>query len=149
MFDYSIGGTDRKKEGAEGISEIDPNRTMFVQNLTGGNIDSPELVQGLKTMEDVFSHFKPQTEIEFETEDGSSQAEQLRFGSLADFGPSGISKQSNYLQGLATEEDSYLKIVKELKSNKSLQTALQNKDTKQAYMSSLLALIKELEDNGA
>lgn len=149
MFDYSIGGTDRKKEGAEGIGEIDPNRTLFVQNLTGGTIDEPQMVRGLKTMEDVFAHFRPNVEVEFQTEDGSSQSEHLRFNGLSDFGPNGISKQSGYLQDLANEEDSYLKIVKELKSNKSLQNALQNPETRQAYMTALLALVKELEDNGA
>jgi hypothetical protein len=42
-----------------------------------------------------------------------------------------------------------LKIVKELKSNKALQTILQNQDNKAAFLAGLQAMIKELEEAGA
>ncbi len=149
MFDYSIGGTDVKKEGSDAISDLQQNRTLFVQKLTGEAPFTPQMTEGLKTMDEVFNHFRPEVEVEFQTEDGATQPEHLRFGNLGDFGPNGISKQSKFLQDLASEEDNYLKIVKELKSNKAVQTALQAPETKQAFMNSLLAMIKELEDQGA
>lgn len=148
-FDYSIGGTDRKDEGSEAISELPLNRTLFVQKLTGEAPFTPQLVTDLKTVDEVFEHFKPEVEVEYETEEGTSQPENLRFGNLGDFGSSGIKRQSKYLSDLTSKEDNYLKIVKELKSNKALQTIVQGKDTKQALMSSLQAMIKELEEAGA
>ena len=148
-FDYSIGGTDRKDEGSEAISELPLNRTLFVQKLTGEAPFTPQLVTDLKTVDEVFEHFKPEVEVEYETEEGTSQPENLRFGNLGDFGSSGIKRQSKYLSDLTSKEDNYLKIVKELKSNKALQTIVQGKDTKQALMTSLQAMIKELEEAGA
>ena len=148
-FDYSIGGTDRKDEGSEAISELQQNRTLFAQKLTGEAPFAPQLVYDLKTVDEVFNHFKPEIEVDFEREEGSSQPENLRFGNLGDFGSSGIKAQSKYLGELAGKEDNYLKIVKELKSNKALQTIVQSKDTKEAFMTSLMAMIKELEEAGA
>lgn len=149
MYDYSIGGTDRKQEGADAISELPQNKTLFVQKLTADAPFAPEMTQGLKTMDEVFAHFRPALDVEFQTEEGTSHEEHLMFNNLGDFGPNGISKQSTYLQDLKNQEDNYLKVVKELKSNKALQTALQSPDSKQAFLTSILAMIKELEEQGA
>jgi predicted component of type VI protein secretion system len=148
-FDYSIGGTDRKAEGSEAIAEISQNRTLFVQKLSNEAPFAPDFVQNLSTPEEVFAHFKPSVPMEFENEDGSTKEEELHFTNLADFGSKGISNQSKFIQELANQEDTYLKLVKELKSNKAIQTALQNKESKQAFLTALAAMIKELEDAGA
>ena len=148
-FDYSIGGTDRKAEGSEAIAEIAQNKTLFIQKLTNEAPMGPQVVTGLTTPEEVFDYFKPSVNMEFENEDGSNREEELHFTNLADFGSQGISKQSKFVQELANQEDTYLKLVKELKSNKAIQTALQNKESKQAFLTALAAMIKELEDAGA
>jgi len=60
MFDYGLGGTERKKEGAsEAFAEIQMNRTMFVQQLTAEEAYIPDVVQGLDSVDKVFEHFKP------------------------------------------------------------------------------------------
>jgi predicted component of type VI protein secretion system len=145
-FDYSIGGTDRKAEGSEAIAELSQNKTLFIQKLTKEAPVGPAIVPDLTTPEEAFAHFKPSVNMEFENEDGSTREEELHFTNLADFGSKGISNQSKFIQELANQEDTYSKIVKELKSNKAMQTALQNKETKQALLTAIAAMIKELEE---
>jgi hypothetical protein len=147
-FDYDIGGTDRKAEGSEAIAEISQNKTLFIQKLTKDAPFSPQFVPDLTTPEEAFAYFKPAVNMEFENEDGSTKEEELHFTNLADFGAKGISTQSKFIQELTNQEDTYLKIVKEVKSNKALQTALQNKEAKHALLTALAAMIKELEDAG-
>ncbi len=149
MFEYGIGGSERKLNNAnEAFADIQMNRTIFVQKLTGDAPYVPQAVYDLKTVDEVFNHFKPQVEVEMQTEDGSSFTEDLRFGNLGDFGPKGILKNSSYLQETNEVKEQSLKIAKELKSNKALQTILQNKDTKEAFLAGIQAMIKELEESG-
>ena len=103
----------------------------------------------LKTVDEVFAHFQPAIEVEMQAEDGSSFNENLNFNNLGDFGPKGILKKSKYLQETNEMKEQSLKIVKELKSNKALQTILQNKDNKAAFLAGIQAMIKELEETGA
>ncbi len=146
-YEYGIGGTERKTDNAnEGFAEIQQNRTLFVQKLTTEAPYEPELVKNLKTVDEVFQHFKPAVEVNFETEEGTSINEGLKFKNLGDFGSKGISGQSKYLQGLNNKQEQYQKIVKELKSNKALRTIIEASDNKQAFVSALHALIKELEE---
>jgi predicted component of type VI protein secretion system len=148
-FDYSIGGTDRKQEASEAISELQENRTLFIQKLTKEMPVAPNFKTGLTTPAEAFEFYKPSVDMEFENEDGSSVNETLHFTGLSDFGPKGIANQSRFIQEIANQEDTYLKVVKELKSNKSVQTVLQNKETKQAFLTAIAAMIKELEEAGA
>ena len=60
MFDYGLGGTERKKDGAnEAFAEIQMNRTIFIQQLTAEESFGPEIVQGLDTVDACFNHYKP------------------------------------------------------------------------------------------
>lgn len=150
MFEYGIGGNERKLNNAnEAFADIQMNRTIFVQKLTGEAPYMPQAVYDLKTVDEVFNHFAPQVEVEMQAEDGSNFTENLQFSNLGEFGPKGILKKSKYLQDTNDTKEQSLKIVKELKSNKALQTILQNKDTKEAFLAGIQAMIKELEETGA
>jgi predicted component of type VI protein secretion system len=150
MFEYGIGGSERKLDNAnEAFADIQMNRTIFVQKLTGEAPYAPQAVYDLKTVDAVFNHFQPAVEVEMETEDGSTFNEQLNFNNLGDFGSKGIIKKSKYLQEVNDTKDESLKIVKELKSNKALQAILQNKENKEAFLAGIQAMIKELEEAGA
>ncbi len=146
MLEYGIGGTERKLNNAnEAFGDISPNRTIFVQKLTQDPPYSPEAVFDLKTVEEVFDHFQPTCDIDFETADGATQSETIRFNNLGDFGPKGIKTNSKFLEDLSNTEEQHLKIVKELKSNRALQNVVQNPETRQALISSIQAMIAELE----
>jgi hypothetical protein len=147
MFNYDIGGQERKIEVNEGISDIPQNRTLLIEKLTDEAPLSPQIIPDLKSINDVFAFFKPSKELEFETADGSGKTEQLRFTSLASFGRQGITRQSAYLSELSHQCEDLQKFVRQLKANKILRTLLENKEAKAAYLSCLNALINELEQS--
>lgn len=146
MFNYGIGGTEVPKDASEGIADIPQNRTLVIEKLTDSPPVKPQMVYDLKTVDEVFAHFKPTVDVEFEKEDGSNANEALHFSNLGDFGTRGITTQSNFLQDLNQKQEQYLKIVKQLKSNKSLKNVIENPDMKAAFLGALNALIQEIDD---
>ncbi|MVM30400.1 hypothetical protein GO755_10175 [Spirosoma sp. HMF4905] len=146
MFDYGIGGQERKLNVSESIVDIPQNKTLLIEKLTTDPTFRPEVVEGLKNVGEVFAHFKPENEVEFDTEEGSTISETLRFNSLADFGKKGVIAQSEYLQQLNMTFEDFQKYVKQLKSNKILKAMLENPDGKAAYMAAIQAMIRELEE---
>ena len=149
MMDYGIGGNERKTDNAnEGIADIPQNRTLFVSKLTNEPPAKPQMVYDLKTTDEVFAHFQPDAELEFQTADGSFTNETLRFKSLGDFGKKGIINQSEFLQTLNTQATDYQQIVRQLKVNRILKAALEKPESKAALLGVLQTLIDELEAAG-
>jgi hypothetical protein len=144
---YSIGGTVTETEAFEAFADIPQNRVLLAEKLTANTPIRPEIVQGLTTVEDVFEHFKPKIDIDFETEEGTGKKETLQFNNLGDFGIKGITAQSSYLGDLTLKKEQYHKIIKQLKTNKLLKQALANAESKEGLINSLNALIKELEQS--
>jgi len=146
MQEYGIGGTEVKGDASEAIAEIPQNRTLLCEQLTADAPIRPNIVEGLQTIDDVFEHFSPKVDVEFEDNEGATKQETLTFKGLADFGIKGITAQSQFLQNLSAEKEQYQKIIKQLKSNKLLRKALENADTKAGLLNVMYALIKELEE---
>ena len=144
---YGIGGNEVKLDANEAIFEIPQNRTLIAQKLTGDTPIRPELVQGLNTIEQVFEHFKPTVKVNFENAEGAMKNEELKFTNLGDFGVKGITNQSKFLSNLETEKDQYQKIIKQLKTNKILKSALDDPDAKQSLLETIQDLIAELNSN--
>lgn len=130
----------------EGFVEISPNKTLFVQKLTNEPPVKPEIVEDLQTVEQVFDYFKPNCDVELDREDGSALKENFAFAGLGDFDIKNITNRSDYLKNLSLENDAYLKIIKQLKSNKSLKNVIENPETKQAFVNALKALVAELDE---
>ena len=131
----------------EGFVEISPNKTLFVQKLTYDDPIRPQIVEDLQTVEQVFDYFKPSCDVELEKEDGSTAKENFKFSGLGDFDVKNLTNQSSYLKNLNLENDAYLRIIKQLKTNKSLKNVIENPETKAAFINSLKALAAELESN--
>lgn len=145
METYGIGGTEVKGDASEAVADIPQNRTLMIEKLTAEPPVKPQIVEGLTTIDDVFNHFKPAVDVEYEDAEGRSKEEQLSFRGLADFGTKGIVAQSKFLQDLTMQKDQYLKIVKQLKSNKLLRKALENPESRQAVLNAIYAMSKEIE----
>lgn len=143
---YGIGGTEVKSDANEAIQEIPQNRTLFVEKLTQNQPLKPEIITGLTSIDDVFEHFQPEVEVAFEDSEGVEKKEALKFGNLGDYGEKGITRQSKFLKGLSTEKDQYIKVMKQLKTNKILKTALTDPAAKQALLDSIRALLSEIEE---
>lgn len=146
MQTYGIGGTEVQGDASEAISEIAQNRTLMIEKLTADAPFKPEIVEGLTSIDDVFNHFSPSVEVEFEDSEGVAKEEELKFNGLADFGVKGITAQSEFLKDLTSQKEQFLKIIKQLKSNKLLRKALENGDSKEAMLNAMYALIKEIEE---
>jgi hypothetical protein len=143
---YGLGGTEVKTDANEALQEIPQNRTLLVEKLTHDQPIKPKIVKGLKTIDDVFEHYKPEVEVEFEDSEGVESKEKLSFSNLGNFGDKGITRQSGFLKGLSTEKDQYVKIIKQLKTNKILKAALTDPEAKQALLESIRALLTEIEE---
>ncbi|MBC7829317.1 MAG: hypothetical protein H7122_16330 [Chitinophagaceae bacterium] len=147
MDNYGIGGNEVKTDASEAITDIPQNRTLMAEKLTKDAPVKPEVVHGLQTVEQVFEHFKPTLSVDFEDESGKTMKETLRFGNLGDFGTRGITAQSEFLKENAGKKEEYLKIIKQLKSNKILKTALANPEAKQALLDAINGMMADLEKN--
>lgn len=146
MFNYGIGGQEVPKDASEGIADIPMNKTLMLEKLTSNDPIKPQLVEGLKTIDEVFTHFKPNTEVEFQKEDGSAQSEKLNFANLGEFGAKGITNQSTFLKDLELKKNEYAKVIKQLKSNKALKTVLENPETKAAFLQALQSMVQEIDE---
>jgi len=145
LYQYGVGGNEAKADSSEAIHEISGNKTIIAQKLTADEPLSPDIVEGLSTVEAVFAHFKPQVDVGFEDEGGNTIREELRYGNLGDFSAKKITENSPFLSDLAAQKEQYARITKQLKSNKVLRTMLENPETRQAFIQSLQALATELE----
>lgn len=146
LYNYGIGGNEVKVDASEAIQEIQGNKTLIAQKLTDEDPLNPEAVYDLKTVEEVFSHFKPKVAIEFEDGEGQNINEELKFKHLGDFTAKNLTEQSTFLKDLNIQKEQYAKIVKQLKSNKVLKAILENPETRAAFVQSLQSLSAELSE---
>jgi hypothetical protein len=147
MFEYGIGGNVEKIDASEAIADIPHNRTLLVEKLTADDPVHPEKVEKLETIEDVFGHFKPNKEVTFEDEEGQEVTENFRFKTVADFLNKNMTKASPFLNGLDNQKAFYNKMLKQLRSNKIMQRALQSADAREAFVEVLQLLLEEMEAN--
>ena len=147
MAEYGIGGVEVKTDASEAFAEIPQNRTLMAEKLTKNAPMKPQMIHGLQTIDQVFANFKPAVDVEFEDADGKSIKETLNFSGLADFSIKGITEQSEFLKDNTAQKDEYFKIMKQLKSNKILKTALADPDAKNALLDTIYAMIAELKNN--
>jgi hypothetical protein len=147
MSNYGIGGMEVKTDASEAFGEIPQNRTLIAEKLTKDAPVKPQIVHGIQTIDQVFENYKPSVPIEFADADGMTIKENLGFRNLGDFGIRGITEQSQFLKDNTTQKEEYLKVVKQLKSNKILKTALADADAKAALLDAIYSMIAELKSN--
>ncbi len=140
-----IGGNEVKGDANEALNDIPQNRTLIAGKLTPNAPVKPEVVEGLRTVEDVFENYEPVIKIPFEDKDGGTVNEELNFKNLGDFGKKGIVNNSVFLKELEIESDQYKKIIKQLKTNKILKAALEDESAKQSLIETIDALIEEIK----
>lgn len=144
ILEYGIGGNEVKIDASESIAAIPENRTLIVEQLTSDEPVNPEVVTGLTSIEQVFGHYKPEIDIEFENAEGQNINETFHFKSVADFSVKNMTTQSSFLNALNTEKNFYESLTKQLRSNKVLQRALENPESKQAFITALQGILDEL-----
>ena len=147
MFEYGIGGNVEKIDASEAIADIPHNRTLLVEKLTADDPIHPEKVEKLETIEGVFAHFKPNINVTFEDKEGQEVTENFRFKTVADFLNKNMTQNSPFLNGLNNEKAFYNRMLKQLRTNKIMQRALQNADAREAFVEVLQILLDEMKAN--
>ena len=147
MNSVGIGGTEVKGDANEALNDIPQNRTLIAGKLTPNAPVKPEVVEGLRTVDDVFEYFTPELKIPFEDKNGGTVNETIRFNTLGDFGKKGIISSSSFLKQLEIESDQYRNIIKQLKTNKILKAALEDAEAKKSLVDTIDALIEEIKTN--
>lgn len=140
-----IGGNIIEEETNEGIAEIPGNRTMLINLFTADEPGIPEIVDNLKTIDDLFQYFLPNIDVEFHNEEGEPVQENFKFENVGDFSAKNMTKQSPFLNNLSSRKEFYEKVIKQLRSNKILQRVIADKDMKTAMLLILKELKSELE----
>ncbi|ATA67526.1 hypothetical protein CGC48_02115 [Capnocytophaga cynodegmi] len=146
ILNYGIGGNEVKTEASEAIGNIPENRTLLVEKLTSEDPITPQAIEGLTSIDEVFATFQPNVDIEFETAEGEPVQENFSFQNTGDFQIKNLTAQSQFLKKLEIQRDFYTKLVKQLRTNKILQRALENEDTKKAFIQALTQLRNELRE---
>jgi hypothetical protein len=143
---FGIGGTEVKLDAFEAFADIPANKVLMAEKLTHMAPVKPEITEGLTDVEAVFEHYKPNVEVGFEDANGATRKENLSFKNLGDFGVKGITAQSPLLGDLNMKHDQYLKVVKQLKTNKMLKAALNEPGGKDNVIAALSSLIAEMQE---
>jgi hypothetical protein len=141
---YEIGGNEIRTDASESIASIPENRTLLTEQLTSEEPVNPEIITGLTNMEQVFGHYKPHIEIEFQDGEGLPVKETFHFHNVDDFSVKNMTEQSSFLKETNTEKEFYAHLTRQLRVNKVLQRVLDNTDSRQAFISTLEALAAEL-----
>jgi hypothetical protein len=141
---YEIGGNEIRIDASESIAAIPENRTLLVEQLTSDEPVNPEVVTGLTNMEQVFAHYKPQIEVEFQNGEGLAVKEIFNFQTVDDFSVGNLTEQSGFLKQTSTEKEFYDNLTRQLRTNKVLQRVLEHSDSRKAFIASLEALSAEL-----
>lgn len=144
ILEYGIGGNEVKIDASEAIVNIPENRSLVVEHLTAEDPINPEMVRELTTIEDVFKHFSPNIDVEFSNEEGQPVKENFRFKTVSDFNVKNMTERSPFLNNLNIQKEFYETLMQQLRTNKVLQRVLENAETKEAFISALMALKKEL-----
>jgi len=149
MAKFELGGHEVKQDtGGEGVTALDQNKTLVVSQLTGDAPLKPEVETSLKTINDVFSHYKPSVDVEFTDAEGTPVNNNLTFNTVADFGKKGLIKKSEFLTDLEAQRSEYQKFIKMLKI-KQMGNIIKDDEAKANYIDALKAMIDELEQTGA
>ena len=87
-------------------------------------------------------------DVEFEDAEGQTVQENFKFANTADFQVKQMTARSNFLNDLSVQKEFYEKLVKQLRTNKVLQRALENADARQGMIDALTQLREELKSVG-
>jgi len=130
------------------VNAISQNKTLYIGQFSD-TVSEPELFQEASTMKDVFEKFKPQTAVEFQTEQGDYIEETLSFNEMKDFeinnGSGQLVQNSSFLLQTKSNIEANAKIRKQIEQNKRLRDLIGNQQSKDELRNVLQDLLDELD----
>jgi len=130
---------------SDAIVEFPQNRTLMVEQLTDSAPAKVDFQHEFATLDDVFEHYKPNVDAEFENVNGQPVKENLKFNTIKDFGADGLMKNSAFLNDLSLDIKTFADIEQQLVKNKVLRDALANETSRKDLVVALKAILAELQ----
>lgn len=142
---------DVEEDAGAKVNAIDANKTLVIDQYTSDASDEPDLFQDAKTMKDVFDHFKPSVDVDFENESGESVSETLHFNEMKDFdvngGKGNLVANSKFLSDIKLHEDTAAKVRKQIEQNAKLRNILKDAQGREELRAMLQEMLNELEQS--
>lgn len=140
---------DIEEDPGAKVNAIDANKTLIIDQYTSDAGEDPELFQEAKTMKDVFEHFKPSVDVDFESETGDIISETLHFNEMKDFevngGKGNLVANSKYLSDIKLHVDNAAKVRKQIEQNSKLRNILKDEKGREELRMMLRQMLDELE----
>lgn len=130
---------------SDAIVEFPQNRTLMIEQLTDSAPAKVDFQHEFSTLDDVFEHYKPNVDAEFENVNGQPVKENLKFNTIKDFGENGLMKNSAFLNDLNLDIKTFADIEQQLVKNKVLRDALANETSRKDLVVALKAILAELQ----
>lgn len=143
ILEYELGGSEYKLDAGEAICQILENRTLLVEQLTSNEPINPQIVQGLRSIEDVFVHYNPSVLLDFVLEDGCEVSENLSFTKIKDFDIEEITTRSKCLRKLREDYLFFNTFLKHLNNNRLLIKIIESEEGRNA----LISYLEEIKSN--
>lgn len=134
-------------ESEDGINGLSQQNTLYADQFTDVEYSTPDLIPFKATsMEEVFEHYDPRTTVSMQDEEGQNVNEEFAFRDIKDFDDEQLIAQSDHLRGEKAKADAYNAIIRQLKQNNALKTALKDAQARDHLKDAIRALLKELKD---
>lgn len=130
----------------ESIYEMSKNKTLFAEKLTLETPLKPQVVHNLPNVEAVFKYYQPTANLLFETEEGQSSSETIKFHAVEDFSVEAIVQKSSVLKTIVFQKETYFKLAHLIASDENLQHILNSAEEKQVLLQWLSQAINDLKN---
>ncbi|WP_299434379.1 type VI secretion system contractile sheath protein TssC [uncultured Maribacter sp.] len=137
----------KQEDSRNGISNIPTNKTIYINQFTAKAPTKPNLVKGLKKLNQIFKYYTPTNEIIIEDYLGAFINEIFVYKELKDFNPENILKSSNVLLQLKQQQLECLELLKAAKKNIGFQEIIQKKTKRNNFIATLNSFKEHLDTN--
>jgi len=145
LYGHRIGANVHEPDAPQGVKVVPDNKTLIVMPFNDEHDEEVD-PERLKSMKEIFAHYKPSREVVLKSADGDSEEKVLQFNELKDFTKDGIIDQSKVLQELEEQQETYSRMMDVLANNGQLRTVLNNDENKKDFVELLQTLIEELSE---
>jgi predicted component of type VI protein secretion system len=139
-------GTTEYKEKSDSIPVdlLPSNKMVYLTKLNSREETEPEMTR-CKNLKEVFTTFRPTSEVTVQKQDGSEESVELEFNAMKDFGSMEIIQKNEYLQSKYNEVE-ILRNLKNLldKPNSKLKKDLASPEKKAEFLKVLKSYIDQL-----
>ncbi len=131
----------KNQRRSEGITEVQHNKTLVIEQLTVKPPLKPEVVYGLKSMKEVFNNYKPSVGVFLKDYKGAIINEDFSFNTLADFQLEKILSKSKSTQSLVDYKNFLFALANKINATSDYRKIIDSPEKKEQ----LLHLIQELK----